>query len=407
MFAGFYSGSGHVPPNRLRRAIVRHGFLLGVFMRRYWNQAIQLLCQVFNYFVSYSIIMPPRSGRGAVTFHRCNGQDSPQLEAVFDLFRLVAFPCGSLETFRQPVLACISPSLPEVSWTAVKLGGVPGWRASSVGHVVSGSSLKVAVVYLHGGGLCGGDAGGFQGLVSRLAFTLKRPVWLPHYRLCPEHTKEEAVEDVIRFLSDMSRELHQDASADALDFILVADSAGAYAAHAACQDSRLFRKAPPRESGNAYSLEGRVRLLCCYSPMLGLVDLEEGRLASGGTFGTGRATLDALDAVDPVTPCQQLKWCYKLARICTPEPVLKKQGPYAARHVLVCCALNEVLYADSAVYADALEKSVPGVQVERRFLAGKHLHGIILLAGLGVPEVEAEFEALVRRIGERVSELEG
>ena len=56
------------------------------------------------------------------------------------------------------------------------------------------------LVFVHGGGLCGGDAGCFQGICSRLANATGRPVLIPHYRLCPEATKEDAVEDLIEFL---------------------------------------------------------------------------------------------------------------------------------------------------------------------------------------------------------------
>ena len=65
------------------------------------------------------------------------------------------------------------------------MGGVPGWAFCSQRF----ESSQRPVVYVHGGGLTGGDAGCFQGICSRLARETGQSVLVPHYRLCPEATK--------------------------------------------------------------------------------------------------------------------------------------------------------------------------------------------------------------------------
>ena len=46
---------------------------------------------------------------------------------------------------------------------------------------------KGVVLYLHGGAFCLGGSPMYRGLCSHLAIESGMPVWIPNYRLAPEH----------------------------------------------------------------------------------------------------------------------------------------------------------------------------------------------------------------------------
>jgi acetyl esterase/lipase len=75
-------------------------------------------------------------------------------------------------------------------------------RASFAGNSVHGDLLKVgkprqAVLYLHGGGYVAGVTRTYMPLCGKLARALKADVYMPHYRLAPEHPFPAALDDAM------------------------------------------------------------------------------------------------------------------------------------------------------------------------------------------------------------------
>lgn len=56
---------------------------------------------------------------------------------------------------------------------------------------------RMAVLYLHGGGYIAGSPRNYHNLAARLASGLQADVWLPAYRLAPEHPYPAALEDAV------------------------------------------------------------------------------------------------------------------------------------------------------------------------------------------------------------------
>jgi len=105
-----------------------------------------------------------------------------------------------------------------VEITPEDIGGVPGeWVRA--GHP---DETKV-FLYLHGGGYFFGSAAVYRGLTWRLAAATARPVLAIDYRLAPEHTPAEALDDALtayQFLLD------EGYSAD--NIVVGGDSAGGH-----------------------------------------------------------------------------------------------------------------------------------------------------------------------------------
>ncbi|MQY28630.1 alpha/beta hydrolase fold domain-containing protein [Nocardia aurantia] len=72
----------------------------------------------------------------------------------------------------------------------LRLGGRPAERVTSDRPAAAG-----AVLYLHGGGYTIGSPATHRSLAAHLARDLRRPVYLPDYRLAPEHPYPAALDD--------------------------------------------------------------------------------------------------------------------------------------------------------------------------------------------------------------------
>lgn len=84
------------------------------------------------------------------------------------------------------------PVAPNVSFEATDMGGVAGLRATPA-DVVAGRTL----LYLHGGAYIVGDPEGYRGFVSSIAAATSAVVFIPHYRLAPEHPFPAPMNDVL------------------------------------------------------------------------------------------------------------------------------------------------------------------------------------------------------------------
>jgi acetyl esterase/lipase len=82
---------------------------------------------------------------------------------------------------------------PRAAVTPVTMGGVPGElvRAPGVDRTAR------TVLYLHGGGFVLGSPRSHRGMAARLSAYAGCSVWLPHYRLAPEHPFPAAFDDAV------------------------------------------------------------------------------------------------------------------------------------------------------------------------------------------------------------------
>ncbi|MEU9421060.1 alpha/beta hydrolase fold domain-containing protein [Streptomyces sp. NPDC048272] len=89
-------------------------------------------------------------------------------------------------------LARLQPLPPGTSVRALHLGGRPAERIT-----VGPTSGAGAVLYLHGGGHTVGSPATHRSLAAHLAREIRRPVYLPDYRLAPEHPCPASTRDAL------------------------------------------------------------------------------------------------------------------------------------------------------------------------------------------------------------------
>jgi len=115
----------------------------------------------------------------------------------------------------EHVLA-LHPVCPGVSTHAVDMGGIPGMVV--VPDELKGNRI---LFYIHGGGYVGGSPAGYLGLASHFAIQLGAKVFLPDYRLAPEHPFPIPIDDTLdayRWLLDQGH--------DPKSIVFAGDSAG-------------------------------------------------------------------------------------------------------------------------------------------------------------------------------------
>lgn len=84
-----------------------------------------------------------------------------------------------------------------------------------------GQTARGAILYLHGGAFCLGNARSHRSITTRLAKFAGMAVWVPDYRLAPEHPYPAALEDALTTWQAMRRAGHR-----AEDIVIAGDSAG-------------------------------------------------------------------------------------------------------------------------------------------------------------------------------------
>jgi acetyl esterase/lipase len=80
---------------------------------------------------------------------------------------------------------------PGVAYEADKIGGVSGWWCRP-----DGAGPKNAIIHIHGGWFNWGSAQAFRHLAGHIAICSGAAVFLPDYRLAPEHPFPAATEDI-------------------------------------------------------------------------------------------------------------------------------------------------------------------------------------------------------------------
>jgi len=126
---------------------------------------------------------------------------------------------------QRRVVGLLAPLMPGV-------GGV-GYRRLQVGAlavevVTPAATGEGAILYLHGGAFCLGSPRTHRSITTRLARAAGVPVWVPDYRLAPEHPYPAALEDALACHAAMLA-----AGIPAARIVLAGDSAGASLALAA------------------------------------------------------------------------------------------------------------------------------------------------------------------------------
>eukprot|EP00933_Yihiella_yeosuensis_P027379 TRINITY_DN21268_c1_g2_i1.p1 TRINITY_DN21268_c1_g2~~TRINITY_DN21268_c1_g2_i1.p1 ORF type:complete len:391 (-),score=55.98 TRINITY_DN21268_c1_g2_i1:17-1189(-) len=349
----FRSGTGFVAPTKVSQICVHKGMRVLLDIASF-NFQIRDLC-----FGNREEMVPSHRLRG-LTWILCKMRQS---------FGETA----DITSFRQSVLGIICPGIHGVSWHPAAHGDVPGWVCmpdtrheqgtsvpkEDVGHAVGS---RCHIIFVHGGGLCSGDASSHCGIVTHLAKKCGRAVHVPHYRLCPESSKDDAVADVANYISGVCDK--------ARSCVVIADSGGCYAAHHA------LARHPAVAKNVAHAI--------FMSPMLGLT------------------ALDSQLEEDAVSTAQ-LRWCYKMAKISPPEPTGlpghdgdvgdgRISGYSYASTVTIFAAAGEILCNDAVQLADTLKSmTVP----TKLYIDAHQVHAWPLMQGLDIPEMETSFDNLV------------
>lgn len=113
------------------------------------------------------------------------------LRLTFKAFIRPPFGVGA-QRFVVSALSRLMPGSQGVHIARLEIGGVSTEVISPKQSHKSGT----AVLYLHGGGFCTGSARTHRSLTTRLAAS-GMTVWVPEYRLAPEHKQPAAVEDAL------------------------------------------------------------------------------------------------------------------------------------------------------------------------------------------------------------------
>jgi cation diffusion facilitator CzcD-associated flavoprotein CzcO/acetyl esterase/lipase len=104
---------------------------------------------------------------------------------------LVGPPFGARA--QRAVVGLLSPLMPGVAGVGRRREIVGGVQVEVLGaaHAEAGG----AILYLHGGAFCLGGPSTHRSITSRLAAGASLPVWVPDYRLVPEHPYPAALDD--------------------------------------------------------------------------------------------------------------------------------------------------------------------------------------------------------------------
>ncbi len=106
---------------------------------------------------------------------------------------LIGPPFGSgSQRLIVGLLARLMPGRGGTSRSLTETGGVK----TEVVSPKSGESGGV-ILYIHGGAFCLGGAATHRGVTTHLAVNSGMPVWVPEYRLAPEHPYPAALDDVL------------------------------------------------------------------------------------------------------------------------------------------------------------------------------------------------------------------
>ncbi|VBB16015.1 alpha/beta hydrolase fold domain-containing protein [Burkholderia stabilis] len=144
------------------------------------------------------VIAPPAGGLEALAAASLRGF----LRVAFR--PLIGPPFGA--RMQRAVVALLSPLMPGA-------GGTLRYRTSARRVPVEVVAPKRgdtggAILYLHGGAFCLGGPHTHRGVTTRLANEAGLPVWVPDYRLAPEHPSPAALDDALAAYDAMRAQGH-------------------------------------------------------------------------------------------------------------------------------------------------------------------------------------------------------
>lgn len=160
------------------------------------------------------LMLPPQALTERLTAWALRGL----LRSVFRPLIGPPFPAG----FQRGVVALLATFMPGIS-------GVTTTRAD-IGHLrvdvltprkTDRQAPRGAMLYLHGGAFCLGNARSHRSVTTRLARSAGVTIWVPDYRLAPEHPYPAGLDDVQACWNAMRRAGHR-----ADDIVIAGDSAG-------------------------------------------------------------------------------------------------------------------------------------------------------------------------------------
>ena len=175
---------------------------------------------------AYSFSKPSREAEGAQLVFPPEGLAERMtasalrgfLRTVFRTLIGPPFPAG----FQRAVVALLSTSMPGVSGVTHKRADIGQLRVDVLTpRDADGATVRGAMLYLHGGAFCLGNARSHRSVTTRLAKSAGMAVWVPDYRLAPEHPYPAGLEDALTCWQAMRRAGHR-----AEDIVIAGDSAG-------------------------------------------------------------------------------------------------------------------------------------------------------------------------------------
>lgn len=101
---------------------------------------------------------------------------------------------GDWAAARKTYLGALAahPTPEGVTIDKVDMGGIPATLVSP-----EGAEVDRVMLYIHGDGYVAGSPAGYHGLAGNYAKLLKAKIFMPNYRLAPEHPFPAAVDDVL------------------------------------------------------------------------------------------------------------------------------------------------------------------------------------------------------------------
>ena len=308
-----------------------------------------------------------------------NPARSAQMQAIVDWLAVAAqdFTYDLKDTVQfarrqqAKVYALWQANLPEISSTRVSAPGIRGAPEVACDWIVPPNARKGALVYAHGGGWVMGDLASHGRLARLLALKSGFSVLNVQYRLAPEHTYPEPLNDV----RAAYRWLLNSGHANGGPVFIGGDSAGANLALATClAEAEVGRKAPG----------GGVLF---YGAFHGNMDTPSAQ-ALGEGFGLTQ---------------EWMRWCYKLyladvehsdplaAPLQASEANLAKLPPF-----YINAAALDPLLCDSLDLASRLEEA--GTEFELSVVEGVH-HGFMIMderLDAATREIEAAAQFLIK-----------
>lgn len=160
------------------------------------------------------LILPPQDLAEQITASALRGF----LRSAFRTLIGPPFPAQ----VQRGVVAVMATFMPGVSGVTKTRADIGRLRVDVLTpRNADGQTARGAMLYLHGGAFCLGNARTHRSMTTRLAKSAGMAVWVPDYRLVPEHPYPAAVEDALTTWQAMRRAGHR-----AEDIVIAGDSAG-------------------------------------------------------------------------------------------------------------------------------------------------------------------------------------